>query len=127
MERVQRKNLRSVNLIRGLVVLICLLIIPTVVMANDSKVLDPGVLPDSAAYELKLKLENRKLEALTDPLERANFCLKLANLRLLEAVVMEKMDKTQYIEELISRYNEHIKQAMLLFEEIERRSNLINI
>lgn len=114
MERVQRKNLRSANLIRGLVVLICLLIIPTVVLANTFKVLDPGVLPDSAAYELKIKLENRKLEALTDSLEKAELHLELAELRLAEAIIMEEKDKPQFIKGLIEAYNKHIEQAIQL-------------
>lgn len=109
---------KSVNLLRAVViVVICVFIASSIVLANNIKILDPGVLPDSPAYELKLKLEDKELAALNDPLEKAKLSLKMADLRLLEAMVMEEMDKSQFVNGLVKDYNENLTQVLLSLAE----------
>jgi cobalamin biosynthesis protein CobT len=106
--------LKSVNLLRTVViVVICMFISSTIALTNNIKILDPGVLPDSPAYELKLKLEDKELAALNDPLEKAKLSLKMADLRLLEAMVMEEMAKPQFVNGLVKDYNENLTQVLL--------------
>jgi hypothetical protein len=109
--------LKSVNLLRAVViVVICVFIASSIVLANNIKILDPGVLPDSPAYELKLKLEDKELAALDDPLEKAKLSLKMADLRLLEAMVMEEMDKSQFVDGLVKDYNENLTQVSIYWK-----------
>ena len=106
--------LKSVNLLRAVViVMICMFITSTVVLANNIKILEPGVLPDSPAYELKLKLEDRELAVLNDPFEKAKLRLEMADLRLIEAMFMEEMGKPQFVNGLVKDYNENLRQVLL--------------
>jgi len=106
--------LKPVNLlIVVVIIMICVFSASTIALANSFKILNPGILPDSPAYELKQKLENRKLAALTDLLEKANYHLKLADLRLVEAMFMEERGKSQFVNDLVKGYNENLTQALL--------------
>jgi len=105
--------LKPVNLlIVVVIIMICMFSTSTIALANSFKILDPGILPDSPAYELKLILENRKLAALTDSLEKANLHLELADLRLVEAMFMEERGKFQFVNDLVKGYKENLEQAM---------------
>jgi len=108
-----KKMLKPVNLlIVVVIIMICMFSTSTIALANSFKILDPGILPDSPAYELKLILENRKLAALTDSLEKANLHLELADLRLVEAMFMEERGKSQFVNDLVKGYKENLEQAM---------------
>jgi len=110
--------LKSVNLLRAVViVVICMLIVSTIVLANNIKILEPGVLPDSPAYELKLKLEDREIAVLNDPFEKAKLRLEMADLRLIEAMFMEEMGKPQFVNGLVKDYIENLRQVMLCLAE----------
>jgi len=112
--------LKSVNLLRAVViVVICVFIASSIVLANNIKILDPGVLPDSPAYELKLKLEDKELAALNDPLEKAKLSMEIADLRLVEAIFMEEMDKPQFVNDLVKDYNENLTQVLLILAEAQ--------
>jgi len=76
------------------------------------KVLNPGILPDSPDYELKLIQENEKIERLTDPIEKAKYHLELADLRLVEAIFIEEKGKPQFVEELVKKYNENLTKTL---------------
>ena len=113
-----KKMLKSVNLLRAVVIIvICMFITSTIVLANNIKILEPGVLPDSPAYELKLKLEDRELAVLNDPFEKAKLRLEMADLRLVEAMFMEEMGKPQFVNGLVKDYNENLTQVMLCLAE----------
>ena len=116
--------LKSVNLLRAVaIVVICIFIASTIVLANNIKILDPGVLPDSPAYELKLNLEDKELAALNDPLEKAKLRLEMADLRLVEAMFMEEMGKPQFVNGLVKDYNENLRQVMLCLAEALSEKN----
>ena len=109
-----KKMLKSVNLLRAVVIIvICMFITSTIVLANNIKILEPGVLPDSPAYELKLKLEERELAVLNDPFEKAKLRLEMADLRLVEAMFMEEMGKPQFVNGLVKDYIENLTQVLL--------------
>ena len=76
------------------------------------KVLNPGILPDSPDYELKLIQENENIKRLTDPIEKAKYHLELADLRLVEAIFIEEKGKPQFVEELVKKYNENLTKAL---------------
>ena len=83
--------LKLVNLLRAVViVVICMFITSTIALANNIKILESGVLPDSPAYELKLKVENDKVAAFNDPFEKAKLYREMAEIRLIEAMFMEE-------------------------------------
>jgi hypothetical protein len=96
------------------IIIICLFNTSSLVMANSFqiKVLNPGILPDSPDYELKLIRENENIEKLTDPIEKAKYHLELADLRLVEALFIEERGKPQFVEELVKKYNENLTQAL---------------
>jgi hypothetical protein len=110
--------LKSVNLLRTVViVVIFVFIVSAIALADNFKILDPGILSDSPAYELKLKLEEKELAALNDPIEKAKFLLKIADLRLVEAMIMEEMDKPQFVNNLVKDYKKNLTQALLSLAE----------
>ena len=116
--------LKSVNLLRAVfIVVICMFIASTTVLANNIKILEPGVLPDSPAYELKLKIENDKVAALNDPFEKAKLYREMAELRLIEAMFMEEMEKPQFVNGLVKEYNKNLRQVMLCLAEALSEKN----
>ncbi len=76
------------------------------------KVLDPGILPDSPDYEIKLIQEKKNMETFTDSLEKARYHLELAERRVVEAMFMEEKGKPQFVDELVRRYDENLTQAL---------------
>ena len=116
--------LKLVNLLRAVViVVICMFITSTIALANNIKILELGVLPDSPAYELKLKVENDKVAALNDPFEKAKLYREMAELRLIEAMFMEEMEKPQFVNGLVKEYNKNLRQVMLCLAEALSEKN----
>ena len=83
-------------------------------LANNFKIkiLDPGILPDSPEYEIKLIQEKENMETFTDSLEKAGYQLELAERRMVEAMFMEEKGKPQFVDELVRRYDENLTQAL---------------
>jgi hypothetical protein len=102
---------------------ITLVLLPSFGFAQEDTEANPGILPDSPFYGLKMLGE--KLQLMFTFNEKAKIRVKMrhAERRLVEAEQMTLRNKTQIVERLMARYQEHVEEA----EQHRERLRLRNI
>jgi len=104
------------------VILIISLLLSSSAFANEKEGLpDPGITPDNPFYFIKGWVEKAQILFAFSPDEKAILSIKFAERRLAEAKAMERKDKPEFIKDLVTEHNKHVKNAERNMDRVKSR------
>jgi len=110
-------------------ILVCLLLVGVApalaqnVSEEEIQLPEPGILPDSPFYGLKIALENLRLALTFDEEYKVKLHLHYAERRLAEAQAMEQRGKPEFVESVMVRYQYHISETEKGVEKLMEKNN----
>lgn len=106
------------RMVKILTVVIFWIFVTLSAFAESYELPEPAVTPGGRGYRGARKMEVRKLEAISDPMEKAILLTEMADKRLAEArVIVATKGESKYIKKLMKDIEEHRTEADLYIKQ----------